>query len=94
MCETECDLQEARVPQNQICSHDCQCISPGISGRQVFHARVSEELGESALDNEPLLRGGTLSCKMNLCAPNFDLISMTKCALSNHEPGQESIENV
>lgn len=59
MYETESDLQEARVwvPQNQICSHDCWCISPVISSRQVFHARAPEELRESALDNEPLLQG-------------------------------------
>lgn len=31
---------------------------------------------------------------MNLCAPNFDMISMTKCALSNYESGQESIKNI
>lgn len=31
---------------------------------------------------------------MNLCAPNFDMISMTKCALSNCKSGQESIKNI
>lgn len=38
--------------------------------------------------------GETLSFKMNLSGPNFDMINMTKCVLSSCESSQESIENI